>query len=52
MKGTDDEKRTAFAQTFLQIRKRVEQLILLPLDWMDDREARTEAVRAIAAMKL
>ena len=48
MKGTDDEKRTAF----LQIRKRVEQLILLPLDWMDDREARTEAVRAIAAMKL
>ena len=32
VKGTDDEKRTAIAQTFLQIRKRVEQLILLPLD--------------------
>lgn len=52
VKGTDDEKRAAFSRTFLQIRKRVEQLVMLPLDWMDDREARTEAVRVIATMKL
>lgn len=52
VKGTDEEKRVAFAQTFLQIRKRVEQLVMLPMEWMDDHAARTEAVRAIAAMKL
>lgn len=52
VKGTDEEKRAAFARTFLQIRKRVEQLVLLPLDWMDEHEARTEAVRAIAVMNL
>jgi arsenate reductase len=50
--GTDDEKRKAFARTFQQIRKRVEQLIMLPLDWMDDDEVRAEAVRVIGVVKL
>lgn len=50
--GTDDEKRKAFNRTFQQIRTRVEQLVMLPLDWMDDDKVRTEAVRVIAATKL
>ena len=50
--GSDDEKREAFSTVFMQIRKRVEQLVTLPLDWMDDDAVRREAVRAIADMKL
>lgn len=52
MTGTDDEKREAFVRTFQQSRRRVEQLVTLPLDWMDDDKVRTEAVRVIAATKL
>ncbi len=50
--GTDEEKRRAFGRIFQQIRKRVEQLIMLPLDWMDDDKVRAEAVRVIGAMRL
>lgn len=50
--GSDNEKREAFNRNFIQIRKRVEQLVMLPLDWMDDDTVRRAAVRAIADMKL
>lgn len=50
--GNDDDKREAFRHLFEQIRKRVEQFVTLPLEWMDDDAVRREAVRVIATMKL
>ncbi|KFI06956.1 arsenate reductase ArsC [Massilia sp. BSC265] len=50
--GNDREKQEAFGQVFEQIRKRVEQFVSLPLDWLEDDAVRREAVRAIAAQKL
>ena len=38
----------AFAEVFAHIRKRVEQFVALPLDWLEDDAVRREAVRAIA----
>lgn len=39
----------AFARVFTQIRRRVEQFVALPLDWLEDDAVRREDVRAIAA---
>ncbi|MEX5748809.1 MULTISPECIES: arsenate reductase ArsC [Massilia] len=50
--GNDREKQEAFRQVFLQIKKRVEQFVSLPLDWLEDDSVRREAVRAIAASTL
>ena len=50
--GSDAEKREAFRQVFDEIRKRVDQFISLPFDWMGDDSVRREAVRAIAARVL
>lgn len=50
--ASDAERREAFRQVFEQIRKRVEQFISLPLEWMGDDEVRRVAVRAIAARSL
>ena len=50
--GNDREKQEAFRQVFEQIRKRVEQFVSLPLDWLADDAVRREAVRAIALRKL
>lgn len=50
--GNDREKQEAFRQVFEQIRKRVEQFVSLPLDWLADDVVRREAVRAIAHRKL
>jgi arsenate reductase len=47
--GSEHARREAFAQVFAQIRKRVEQFVGLPLDWLEDDAVRREAVRAIAA---
>lgn len=49
--GSDHDKQAAFALVFQQIRKRVDQFVTLPLDWMDKDAVRREAVRAIAAIK-
>jgi arsenate reductase len=50
--GDDGYKREAFRRIFEQIRKRVEQFVSLPLDWLEDDSVRREAVSAIAARKL
>jgi len=50
--GSDDDKRAAFHLVFKQIRKRVDQFVALPIEWMDDDTVRREAVRAVAAIKL
>ncbi|NNG21577.1 arsenate reductase ArsC [Telluria aromaticivorans] len=50
--GSQSEKQEAFRQVFEQIRKRVEQLIALPLNWLEDDSVRRVAVRAIATRKL
>lgn len=50
--GYDWEKQEAFRQVFRQIKKRVEQFVLLPLDWLEDDSVRLEAVRAIAGSRL
>lgn len=50
--GDDGYKREAFRRVFEQIRKRVEQFVSLPLEWLEDDSVRREAVRAIAARKL
>lgn len=46
VKGTDDEKRAAFAQTLRQMRRRVELFLSLPLDALDS-FAIEKQVRAI-----
>lgn len=50
--GSDDEKREAFGRVFKQIRKRVDKFVTLPLEWMDDKATRLEAVRVIGATEL
>lgn len=50
--GSDRERQDAFSEVFGQIKKRVEQFVLLPLDWLENDAVRREAVRAIAARKL
>ncbi|CAN7597283.1 arsenate reductase ArsC [Massilia sp. LjRoot122] len=47
--GGERARQEAFELVFRQIRKRVEQFIALPLDWLEDDAVRREAVRAIAA---
>lgn len=47
--GEDWIRRQAFERVFRQIRRRVEQLVMLPLAWLDDDAVRREAVRAIGA---
>lgn len=50
--GNERENQEAFRQVFEQIRKRVEQFVSLPLDWLENDSVRCEAVRAIAVRKL
>lgn len=52
VQGSDNIKRAAFGEVFKQIRKRVEQFVALPLDWLEGDAVRREAVRAIAARTL
>jgi arsenate reductase len=49
--GTDDEKRTAFAQTVQQLRRRVELFLSLPLATLD-RSAIASKMRAIGSEPL
>ncbi len=49
--GTDDEKRAAFRQTLLQIRRRVELFLSLPLETLD-RMAVESRMRAIGQQPL
>jgi arsenate reductase len=46
VKGSDEDKRAAFAQVFQQIRKRMEAFVALPIESMDDAAMR-EAVKKI-----
>lgn len=46
--GSETVRQEAFRQVFEQIRKRVEQFVSLPMDWLADDTVRREAVRAIA----
>lgn len=50
--GSDAEKREAFRRVFEQVRKRVDQFISLPFEWLQTDTVRREAVRAIANQKL
>ena len=50
--GSEGEKQEAFRRVFEQIRKRVEQFVTLPFDWLEDDSVRREAVRAIATRRL
>lgn len=46
--GGERAMQEAFPYVFMQIRKRVEEFVALPLDWLEDDAVRREAVRAIA----
>lgn len=50
--GGERAGQEAFARVFAQIRRRVEQFVALPLDWLEDDAVRREAVRAIATRTL
>lgn len=50
--GGERARQEAFARVFTQIRKRVEEFVALPLDWLEDDAVRREAVRAIAKRTL